>query len=64
MKVEDAEYKLNNLLTQNKIALCSQKDIDGYISYIDIMWNFEAIPEEDKYGGVKSYRVIDKGNFE
>ena len=64
MTPKEAESKLNNLMAQYLIALCSQTDIDSFINYIDVMWKYDAIPQENKHGQVRSYVIVDRSTFE
>lgn len=64
MTPEQAQSKIDNLMAQYVIALCSRQDVEGFINYIDIMWKYSAIPNEDKYGNVRSYTIVDRNTFE
>ena len=64
MTLEQAQHRLDNLMAQYLIALCSRKDIDRFINYIDIMWKYDAVPNKDNNGCVKGYTIIDRSTFE
>ena len=64
MTPKEAQSKLDNLMAQYAIALCSKEDVQGFINYIDVMWKYDALPKLDELGNIKSYTIVDRNTFE
>ena len=60
MTIEQAQSKLEDLRMQHAIAICSKKDIEDFISYIDVVCGMGVSVHKDENGRITRYEVYDK----
>lgn len=59
MTPKEAESKLFDLKLQLDAGLCSQKTINEYINYIDVVWDFGVTETKNDKGSMR-YEVFEK----